>query len=139
MTAAAGLEKWAWHECKSGCDQIFRALCWRAPPTVRNLGQIFHSVDQLGQAWLSVVRNWEISAIQVFLLYINHSEFSLYIKQCPLLGRGPLLGASVNGELTVAVLVEEEQSISETSSCWLIEVLSYCRRASVFCGQSFLE
>ena len=42
-----------------------------------------------------------MSAIQVFLLYINHSEFSCYIKHCPLLGRGPLLGASVNGELTV--------------------------------------
>ena len=42
-----------------------------------------------------------MSAIQVFLLYINHSEFSWYIKQCPLLGRGLLLGASVNGELTV--------------------------------------
>ena len=42
-----------------------------------------------------------MSAIQVFLLYINHSEFSWYIKHCPLLGRGPLLGASVNGELTV--------------------------------------
>ena len=42
-----------------------------------------------------------MSAIQVFLLYINHSEFSWYIKQCPLLGRGPLLGASINGELTV--------------------------------------
>ena len=37
-------------------------------------------------------------AIQVFL---NHSEFSWYIKQCPLIGRGPLLEASVNGELTV--------------------------------------
>ena len=116
MTAAAGLDsasklvqyvtvcfaqKWAWHECKSGRDQKFRALCWRAPPTVRNSGQILHSVDHLGQAWLSVVRNWEMSAIQVFLLYINHSEFSWYIKQCPLLGRGPLLGASVNGDLTV--------------------------------------
>ena len=43
-----------------------------------------------------------MSAIQVFLLYINHSEFSWYIKHCPLLSRGPLLGASVNGELTVA-------------------------------------
>ena len=42
-----------------------------------------------------------MSAIQVFLLYINYSEFSWYIKQCPLLGSGPLLGASVNGELTV--------------------------------------
>ena len=42
-----------------------------------------------------------MSAIQVFLLYINHSEISWYIKQCPLLGRCPLLGASVNGELTV--------------------------------------
>ena len=78
----------------------FRALCWRAPPTVRNSGQTLHSV---GQAWLSVVRNWEMSAIQVFLLCINHSEFSWYIKQCPLLGRGPLLGASVNGELTVKI------------------------------------
>ena len=37
----------------------------------------------------------------MFLLYINRSEFGWYIKQCPLLGRGPLLGASVNGELTV--------------------------------------
>ena len=111
VTAAAGLDsasklvcfaqKWAWHECKSGRDQNFRALCWRAPPTVRNSGQILHSVDHLGQAWLSVVRNWEMSAIQVFLLYINDSEFSWYIKHCPLLGRGPLLGASVNGELTV--------------------------------------
>ena len=45
-----------------------------------------------------------MSAIQVFLLYINHSEFSWYIKQCLLLGRGPLLGASVNGELTVLVI-----------------------------------
>ena len=45
-----------------------------------------------------------MSAIQVFLLYINHSEFNWYIKHCPLLGRGPLLGASVNGELTVQVL-----------------------------------
>ena len=43
-----------------------------------------------------------MSAIPVFLL---HSEFSWYIKQCPLLGRGPLLGASVNGELTVLPLV----------------------------------
>ena len=42
-----------------------------------------------------------MSAKQVFLLYINHSEFSWYIKQCPFLGRGPLLGVSVNGELTV--------------------------------------
>ena len=43
---------------------------------------------------------------QVFPLYINHSEFSWYIKQCPLLGRGPLLGASVNGELSsVTVLI----------------------------------
>ena len=42
-----------------------------------------------------------MSAIQAFLLYINHREFSWYIKHCPLLGRGPLLGASVNGELTV--------------------------------------
>ena len=42
-----------------------------------------------------------MSAIQVFLLYISHSEFSWYIKQCPLLGRGPQFGASVNGELTV--------------------------------------
>ena len=42
-----------------------------------------------------------MSAVQVFLLYINHSEFSWYINQCPLLGRGPLLGASVNRELTV--------------------------------------
>ena len=37
----------------------------------------------------------------MFLLYINHSEFSWNIKQCPLLGRGPLLGESVNGKLTV--------------------------------------
>ena len=37
-----------------------------------------------------------MSAIQVFLLYINHSEISWYIKQCPLLGKGPLLGVSVN-------------------------------------------
>ena len=44
-----------------------------------------------------------MSAIQVFLLYINHSEFSWYIKQCPLLGEGPLLGASVNGELTIYI------------------------------------
>ena len=83
VTAAAGLDlasklnvfaqKWAWHECKSGRDQMLR---WRAPPTVRNSGQILHSVDHLGQAWLSVVRNWELSAIQVFLLHINHSEFS---------------------------------------------------------------
>ena len=36
-----------------------------------------------------------------YTVYINHSEFSWYIKQCPLLSRGPLLGASVNGELTV--------------------------------------
>ena len=42
-----------------------------------------------------------MSAIQVFLLYINHNEFSWYFKQCPLLGRSPVLGASVNGELTV--------------------------------------
>ena len=42
-----------------------------------------------------------MSAIQVLLLYINHSKISWYIKQCPLLGRGPLLGVSVNGELTV--------------------------------------
>ena len=42
-----------------------------------------------------------MSAIQVFLLYINHSEFSWYIKHCLLLGRDPLLGVSVNGELTV--------------------------------------
>ena len=42
-----------------------------------------------------------MSTIQVFLLYINHSEFSWYIKQCPLLGRRPLLRASVNEELTV--------------------------------------
>ena len=42
-----------------------------------------------------------MSAIQVFLLYINHSKLSWYIKQCPLLGRGPLLGVSVNGEFTV--------------------------------------
>ena len=41
-----------------------------------------------------------MSAIQVFLL--NHSEFSWYVKQCPLLGRCPLLGASVNGELIYA-------------------------------------
>ena len=47
-------------------------------------------------------------AIQVFLLYINHSEFSWYIKQCLLLGRGPLLGASVNGELTVMVIVQTQ-------------------------------
>ena len=40
----------------------------------------------------------------VFLLYINHSEFSWYTKHCPLLGRGPLLGPSVNGELTVCVV-----------------------------------
>ena len=86
-------QKWVWPEI---CG-----LCWSAPPTVRNSGQILHSVDHLGQAWLSIVRNWEMSAIQVFLLYINHSEFSWYIKQCLLLGRGPLLGASVNGELTV--------------------------------------
>ena len=33
-----------------------------------------------------------MSAIQVFLLYNS---------ECPLLGRDPLLGASVNGELTV--------------------------------------
>ena len=108
VTAAAGLDsasklvqyvfaqKWAWHECKSGRDQNFRALCWRHPPSVTQ-----DSVDHLGHAWLSVARNWEMSAIQVFLLYINHSEFSWYIKYCPLLGRGPLLGASVNGELTV--------------------------------------
>ena len=37
----------------------------------------------------------------VSILYINRSEFSWFIKQCSLLGRGPLLGASVNGELTV--------------------------------------
>ena len=37
----------------------------------------------------------------MFLVYINHCGFSWYIKQCPLFGRGPLLGASVNGELTV--------------------------------------
>ena len=43
----------------------------------------------------------DAGAIQVFLLYKNHSKFSWYIRQCPLLGRGPLLGASVNGELTV--------------------------------------
>ena len=42
-----------------------------------------------------------MSAIQVFLLYINHSKFSWYIKQCPLLGRSRLLGMSANGELTV--------------------------------------
>ena len=42
-----------------------------------------------------------MSAIQVFLLYIKYCEFSCYIKQCQLLGRGPLLGVSVNGELTV--------------------------------------
>ena len=42
-----------------------------------------------------------MSAIQVFLLYINHSEISWYIKQCPFLSRGPLLGAAVNGELNV--------------------------------------
>ena len=42
-----------------------------------------------------------MSAIQRFLLYISHSQFSRYIKQCLLLGRDPLLGASVNGELTV--------------------------------------
>ena len=110
VTAAAGLDsasklgiaqKWAWHECKSGRAQKFRAFCWRAPPTVCNSGQILHSVDHLGQAWLSVVQNWDMSAIQVFLLYINHSEFSWYIKQCPLLSSGPLLGASANGKLTV--------------------------------------
>ena len=86
---------------KSGRDKKFCGLCWRAPHTVHNSGQILHSVDHLGQAWLSVVWNWEMSVIQVFLLYMNHSEFSWYIKQCPLLGRGPLFGASVNGELTV--------------------------------------
>ena len=48
-----------------------------------------------------------MSAIQVFLLYINHSKFSWYIKQRRLLGRGPLLGASINGELTVDALVAE--------------------------------
>ena len=42
-----------------------------------------------------------MSAIQVFLLYINHSELCWYIKHCPLLGRGLLLGVSVNGELAV--------------------------------------
>ena len=40
----------------------------------------------------------------MFLLYINHSEVSWYIKQCPLLGRSPLLGVSANGELTVVVM-----------------------------------
>ena len=49
-----------------------------------------------------------MSAIQVFLLYINHSEFSWYTKQCLLLGRGPLLGVSVNGELTVYDLYKED-------------------------------
>ena len=33
------------------------------------------------------------SAIQVFLLYMNPSEFSWYIKQCQLLAKGLLLGA----------------------------------------------
>ena len=62
-------------------------------------------MDHLGQAWLSLVQNWEMSAIQVFLLYINHSQFSWYIKQCLLLSKGPLLGVSVNGELTVLLCV----------------------------------
>ena len=117
VTAAAGLElanfsaqKWAWLECKSGCDPNFPSLCWRAPPIVRNLGQILYSVDHLVQAWLSVVRNWEVSAIQVFLLYINHSKFSQYIKQCPLLGRSPLLGVSANGELTVTIFWTVKES-----------------------------
>ena len=48
----------------------------------------FYTVDHLGQAWPSVVRNREMSAIQVFLLYIKRSEFSWYMKQCPLLGGG---------------------------------------------------
>ena len=39
--------------------------------------------------------------IEVLLLYVDHIEFSWYMKQCPLLGRGLLLGVSVNGELTV--------------------------------------
>ena len=76
-------------------------LCWRAPATIRNSGQILHSVDHLVQAWLLVVRNWEKSAIQVFLLYTVCSEFSWYSKQYPLLGSGPLLEAFVNGKLTV--------------------------------------
>ena len=40
---------------------------------------------------------------EVFLVYRKHSEFRKYIKQYLLLGRGLLLEASLNGELTVAV------------------------------------
>ena len=56
------------------------------------------------------VRSLELGDVRysgVCILYINHSEFSWYIKQCPLLGRGPLLGASVNGELTVFLLGQD--------------------------------
>ena len=51
-----------------------------------------------------------MSAIQVFLLYINHSEF-----------RGPLLGASVNGELTVHVTVYSKKH----SACFIIIFIAF--------------
>ena len=65
-----------------------------------------------------------MSAIQVFHLYINHSEFSWYIKQCPLLGRGPLLGASVNGELTVQVFHVIKWQGNNTNN-WPYPVLNF--------------
>ena len=44
-----------------------------------------------------------LSAIRVLLLHYIYGDFSWYIWQCPLYGRCPLLGVSINGESTVHV------------------------------------
>ena len=90
MTAAAGLDSASKLVCflhksgrgtsaKVGVTRNFELFAGELHPLSVTQDR-FYSVDHLGQALLSVVRNWEMSAIQVFLLYINHSEFSCSVR-----------------------------------------------------------
>ena len=63
--------------------------------------RFYIELDRLVQAPLSVVWNWEVFTIRVLLIHCMIRIFSWSMKQCPLLGRCPLLGVSVNRESTV--------------------------------------
>ena len=88
-------------ETSASAAPVFCAPPTSTPPICPLLEVHFYRIVSFGARRLSVVRNSELSAIREQLMYCINGSCGRYIDCCPLYGRCPLLGVSVNRGSTV--------------------------------------
>ena len=115
---------YTFHLMRTNCVpymQPERGVVITAPPTVHYSEQILYAAILYYdvQATVSVIRNLEVvrySGVSIVCIIYMYGDCSWCMQQCPLFGRRPLLGVSVNRESIVYYYVYSYRSSQHYSN-----------------------